>query len=103
MLEETKLGHSAGGFSASTQALTPKGWKDLAEVTIEDDVIQWSLDGSMEFIHPVKVFSTTGSSTLKISNHQGHIYQEVSSNHRVVYERKGENKEGKAVYGKHPK
>lgn len=96
MLEKTKTDNKNGGFTANTELLTPSGWKTVSDITVDDTVIQWSLDGSMEFVNPVNVFSNVASDLLKISNQQGHINQEVPSNHRIVYEGKGEIKETRA-------
>lgn len=78
-----------GGHVEGTQLLTPKGWKNISQITKEDNVIQWNPDGSMQFVNPLTVSSSEVPYTINMQNQQGHINQEVSPNHQIIYDRKG--------------
>lgn len=77
-------------FASGTSLLTPTGWKDVSEITVEDTVMQWHKDGHMDFTNPVRVSKSTVPYTVSLSNKQGHIQQNVSPNHRLVYEYDGD-------------
>lgn len=78
-----------GGHVKGTQLLTPKGWKEISKIGMDDFVLQWKADGSMQFIHPLKVSSLDAPYTITVKNNQGHVNQEVSPNHRLVVEHRG--------------
>lgn len=78
-----------GGHVAGTQLLTPKGWKDISQITTADSVVQWSHDNSMKFVTPLSVSSSLVPYTVIMKNQQGHINQEVSPNHQIIYDCKG--------------
>lgn len=80
-----------GGYVEGTQLLTPKGWKNISQITITDRILQWKADRSMDFTSPVSVSSFVAPYTVVLKNHQGHFNQEVSPNQRVIYTRKGDN------------
>lgn len=82
-----------GGHVAGTQLLTPNGWKDISQITKTDSVVQWSHDNSMKFVTPITVSSSQVPYTVIVRNQQGHINQEVSPNHQIVYDYKGIVKE----------
>lgn len=70
-----------------TELLTPTGWRSVAEISTEDQVMQWNPDGTMDFVHPVAVSSHEASETYHLSNKQGHVQQHVSPGHRVIVKR----------------
>lgn len=71
------------------QLLTKTGWKYIKDVTIDDLVAQWTEDGQLEFVHPIRTSTSLVDHTYYISNKQGHVKQHVSPNHRVLMERRG--------------
>lgn len=74
-------------ITGDTELLTPNGWKPASQVTETDIIAQWSPDGTLQFVHPVKVSTHVATETYYISNFQGHVQQHVSGGHRVVVER----------------
>lgn len=74
-------------FAQGTELLTPSGWKGVEAITTSDLVAQWNEDGTLQFVHPEAVSVHQVDDTYLISNHQGHVQQHVSPNHRVVVER----------------
>lgn len=78
-----------GGHVEGTQLLTPEGWKDISQITKADTVVQWSHDTSMKFVTPLTVSSSYVPYTMILRNKQGHVNQEVSPNHQIIYDYKG--------------
>lgn len=72
-------------LSHSTELLTPKGWKNITEITYSDDIVQWFPDGTMNFTKPKKLSKSYVNDIYKFKNYQNHINQAVSENHRIVY------------------
>lgn len=61
----------------STELLTPNGWKKLADITIEDEVAQYS-NGIITFVHPEAIVEPYVAKTLKTR------YLEATPNHRML-------------------
>ena len=71
------------------ELLTPNGWKNISEITTSDLVAQWSWDTeSIEFVHPVQVSSHFSTDVHLFETEQGHLRQEVSGKHRVLFQRR---------------
>lgn len=85
-----------GGHAKGTQLLTPKGWKEISQINKDDFVLQWNLDGSMNFTNPIEVSNNDVPYTLIIKNQQSHVSQEVSPNHFLLYDYKGRLQEVQA-------
>lgn len=68
----------------NTELLTPQGWKNITLITTLDKVAQYSLDGNIEFVHPIKLSRTFVDKAISFNNYQNHINLVVSENHRML-------------------
>lgn len=76
-------------FTGQTELLTPEGWKYISQVTTEDKVAQYDLDGTVTFVNPKKTSTSVVPGIYRFESEQGHVRQEVSPNHRLLLERRG--------------
>lgn len=85
-------------FTGQTELLTPDGWKYISQVSTEDKVAQYDLDGSISFINPTKTSTSEVPGIYRFESEQGHVRQEVSPNHRMLLERRGYGKVDETTY-----
>lgn len=71
--------------TGDTELLTPTGWKNVKDITYNDDIAQWSTNGAIEFVQPQKLSKTLVDHVYEFKSSQGHFNQCVSENHRMVY------------------
>lgn len=76
-----------------TEALTPTGWKDLKDITLNDLVAQYSPeDRSITFVNPTdKIEKEYEGSLFSFKSHQGHFHQVVTPNHRMLVRKRFDN------------
>lgn len=90
--EEAVLGNIVfmEAFSGDTELLTPKGWKKIKEVTLEDEIAQYDPSSNeITFTHPTKVLDPVWyDETYEIVANNGNARQVVSGGHRVYLEEK---------------
>lgn len=67
------------------EVLTPQGWKSIASVVKDEEVLQFSMDGSLSF---AKVLDTItkeyDDNLISLRNASGHVKQLVTKGHRVL-------------------
>lgn len=68
------------------ELLTPNGWKNISDITMQDLVAQWDEEGNIEFVHPVKISSHYADKTYTFKNSSGSIRQSVSPKHRMLFQ-----------------
>lgn len=61
----------------STELLTPDGWKNLGDITVDDLVAQYN-EGEISFVHPERIVEPYEAETLKTR------YLEATGNHRML-------------------
>lgn len=67
--------------------LTPDGWKNIEDVTKEDQVAQYDPETEeFSYVHPIKISSHEVKKTYAIESRDFKVVQDVSENHRVVFE-----------------
>lgn len=79
-----------GCTDADTEFLTPRGWKRIADYAHGDMVAQWSTDGEMRFVQPLKYVSGPCDEMILFRNATS-VSMCVSPNHRMpLYDWKGD-------------
>ena len=71
-----------------TEALTPRGWVDLADLTEDDLVMQYDSNAKeMTFVKPTAYIEKDFKGNLiQFKNHHAHMWQIVTPGHRMVRE-----------------
>lgn len=77
-------------LAGGTQLMTPRGWKNVEDVTYDDDIAQWD-DGKVEFAHPLAISNHYSDEVYQISTDSGLGKQVVSGGHRVYFEERDES------------
>ena len=77
-------------FAGGTQLLTPNGWKNIENITLNDKVLQYNPEtNEMTFVSPTRVYNPEFRDEIyEISSKNGNAKQVVSGGHRVYYEEK---------------
>lgn len=73
-------------LSKDTELLTPKGWKNIAEITKEDKVAQFNRDKTIEFVYPVNISSHFAEVGYHFKNRWAHVDILTSEKHRMIFE-----------------
>jgi ribonucleotide reductase beta subunit family protein with ferritin-like domain len=69
-----------------TEIMTPYGWKPISELTIDDEIAQYTANKEIEFVKPSKIIShDVDEDIIELKNKRNHLYQEITKNHRVIY------------------
>ena len=68
-----------------TELLTPTGWVNVKDINYDSKIAQWSQSGAIDFVNPTKLSQTNVNHVYEFKNHEGHLNQCVSENHRIVY------------------
>lgn len=85
-------------FVDGTEILTPNGWVDFADLTMDNKVAQYNLDGTVDFVHPLKIIDKQYSGDVyEFTTDKGHIQQTVTPNHRM-YIRENKNMKHTIAY-----
>lgn len=68
-----------------TEVLTPSGWKDLADVTVQDKIAQYDPSTqAVSFVNPSRVIEKDyNGKVLYFGSNTGHFFQGVTPNHRM--------------------
>ena len=69
----------------ATELLTPKGWKSLSKIQLEDEIAQYD-NGIITFVHPTNIIQPYMAETLKTR------YLEATGNHRMLVKVYSNNK-----------
>lgn len=80
----------AGCVDATTEFLTPKGWKKISEYNGEL-VAQYTNDGNVDFVEPSQFIKLPEKELYHFKTKYG-IDQKLSSEHRVIYKNKNSDK-----------
>lgn len=68
------------------EVLTPKGWKPISQITLDDKVAQWCpFTKNISFVHPTNVIAKQYKGEIyTFANPQNHVSQSVTPGHRMV-------------------
>ena len=72
-----------GSLSRDTELLTPKGWMNITEVTMETLVAQYSIDGFITFAKPVCLNTKLTQKAIQLYNKGGH-YNQIVAPHQII-------------------
>ena len=81
-------------YTESAQVLTPKGWKYIKDLSMEDKVAQFNEDDeSIEFVSPLKIINEPYEGDMyHFYNEKWNIETTVTPNHRMVRKRRSDEK-----------